>query len=71
MLLDDALSVRAIYSESPQGTVSLRTSDERLVTTRDALSADFPATAGPDDQFTGASWAAAKPLWTQLQERLP
>ena len=71
MLLDDALSVRAIYSESPQGTVSLRTSDERLVTTRDALSADFPATAGPDDHFTGASWAAAKPLWTQLQERLP
>ena len=70
-LLDASLPARAVYSESPQDTVSLRTPTERLVTTRDALSAGFPTAPGPEDRFTGPSWAAAEPLWRQLQERLP
>lgn len=70
-LLDADLPARSVFSESPQDLVTLRSSTARLVTTRAALSTDFPATPGPDDTFTGPTWAAAEPLWAQLQARLP
>ena len=69
-------STRPVLSESPQGIVSIRTADVRLVTDRAALTAPFPAQPGEhavlrSDDGSPLPWDMAAVLWPVLQEVTP
>ncbi len=66
---------RPVLSESPQGIVSIRTADARLVAERDALASDFPAQPGDRAALRAVDgsarpWSEAAALWPLLQEAL-
>jgi arylsulfatase A-like enzyme len=75
-LLAGALPDRPIFSESPQGIVSLRTARARLVTERAALAEPWPQQPGERTALVGADgvrrpWSEAADLWPLLAGALP